>query len=80
MIVDIHGGPESQARPGFQGRQTYLMDELGVALIEPNVRGSTGYGKSFTKLDNGRAGWTRCATSARCSTGSPRSPSWTHRA
>jgi dipeptidyl aminopeptidase/acylaminoacyl peptidase len=53
VIVDIHGGPESQARPGFQGRQTYLMAELGVALIEPNVRGSTGYGKSFTKLDNG---------------------------
>lgn len=53
VIVDIHGGPESQAQPGFQGRQTYLMAELGVALIEPNVRGSTGYGKSFTKLDNG---------------------------
>lgn len=53
VIVDIHGGPESQARPGFQGRQTYLMAELGVALIEPNVRGSTGYGKSFTKLDDG---------------------------
>jgi dipeptidyl aminopeptidase/acylaminoacyl peptidase len=51
--VDIHGGPEAQALPGFQGRQTYFLSELGVALIEPNVRGSTGYGKTFTKLDNG---------------------------
>ena len=53
LIVDIHGGPEGQALPGFQGRQTYFLTELGVAIIEPNVRGSTGYGKSFTKLDNG---------------------------
>jgi dipeptidyl aminopeptidase/acylaminoacyl peptidase len=53
VIIQIHGGPESQARPGFQGRDTYLLAELGVAVIEPNVRGSTGYGKSFTKLDNG---------------------------
>jgi dipeptidyl aminopeptidase/acylaminoacyl peptidase len=53
VIVDIHGGPEGQALPGFQGRQTYFFAELGVALIEPNVRGSTGYGKTFTKLDNG---------------------------
>jgi dipeptidyl aminopeptidase/acylaminoacyl peptidase len=53
VIVDIHGGPEGQALPGFQGRQTYFLADLGVALIEPNVRGSTGYGKSFTKLDNG---------------------------
>src|SRR6185437_13456193 len=53
VMVDIHGGPEGQARPGFQGRQTYFIAELGVALIEPNVRGSVGYGKSFTKLDNG---------------------------
>jgi dipeptidyl aminopeptidase/acylaminoacyl peptidase len=53
VIVDIHGGPEGQALPGFQGRQTYFLSELGVALIEPNVRGSTGYGKTFTKLDNG---------------------------
>jgi dipeptidyl aminopeptidase/acylaminoacyl peptidase len=53
VIIDIHGGPEGQALPGFQGRQTYFLSELGVALIEPNVRGSTGYGKTFTKLDNG---------------------------
>ena len=53
VIVQIHGGPESQARPGFLGRTNYLMNELGCALILPNVRGSAGYGKSFLLLDNG---------------------------
>ena len=53
VIVSIHGGPEGQARPGFLGRQNYFIDELGIALIEPNVRGSTGYGKTFVALDNG---------------------------
>jgi len=53
VVVNIHGGPEGQARPGFQGRNNYHLDELGVALVFPNVRGSTGFGKSFTKLDNG---------------------------
>ncbi len=43
VIVMIHGGPEGQARPGFLGRWNYFIDELGIALIEPNVRGSTGY-------------------------------------
>jgi dipeptidyl aminopeptidase/acylaminoacyl peptidase len=51
--VDIHGGPEGQFRPGFLGRKNYFLNELGVALVFPNVRGSTGYGKSFLKLDNG---------------------------
>jgi dipeptidyl aminopeptidase/acylaminoacyl peptidase len=53
VIVDIHGGPEGQARPGYQGRDNYLINELGVALIYPNVRGSSGYGKTFLQLDNG---------------------------
>jgi dipeptidyl aminopeptidase/acylaminoacyl peptidase len=53
VLIDIHGGPEGQATPGFQGRGNYFLNELGVAIIEPNVRGSTGYGKSFVKLDNG---------------------------
>jgi len=52
VVINIHGGPEAQARPGFQGRHNYFINEMGIALIEPNVRGSTGYGKSFTKLDN----------------------------
>ena len=53
VLINIHGGPESQSRPGFQGRNNYFLMELGVAIIYPNVRGSTGYGKSFVKLDNG---------------------------
>ncbi len=53
VVVNIHGGPEAQARPGFLGRLNYYLDELGVALITPNVRGSSGYGKTFLKLDNG---------------------------
>jgi dipeptidyl aminopeptidase/acylaminoacyl peptidase len=53
VIVNIHGGPESQAKPDFQGRNNYFLLELGIALIHPNVRGSVGYGKTFTKLDNG---------------------------
>jgi len=53
VIVDIHGGPEGQSRPGFLGRNNYILNELGVAMIFPNVRGSTGYGKAFTLLDNG---------------------------
>ncbi len=53
VIINIHGGPEGQSRPGFLGRTNYFVNELGVAVIYPNVRGSTGYGKSFVKLDNG---------------------------
>jgi dipeptidyl aminopeptidase/acylaminoacyl peptidase len=53
VIIDIHGGPEGQSRPGFLGRSNYYLNELGVALLYPNVRGSTGYGKTFLKLDNG---------------------------
>ena len=53
MIIDIHGGPEGQVRPDFLGRDNYYLNELGIAMIYPNVRGSTGYGKSFQKLDNG---------------------------
>ncbi len=52
VIINIHGGPEGQARPGFLGRNNYFMNELGCAMLYPNVRGSVGYGKSFTKLDN----------------------------
>ena len=53
MIMNVHGGPEGQSRPGFQGRSNYLLNELGVAIFYPNVRGSTGYGKTFVSLDNG---------------------------
>ncbi len=53
MIINIHGGPEGQSRPGFQGRSNYLLNELGIAIFYPNVRGSTGYGKAFVSRDNG---------------------------
>jgi len=53
VIISIHGGPEAQYRPGFLGRNNYFINELGCAIILPNVRGSNGYGKSFLKLDNG---------------------------
>lgn len=52
VIIDIHGGPEGQSTVGFLGRYNYYLNELGIALIFPNVRGSTGYGKTFVKLDN----------------------------
>ena len=54
VALNIHGGPESQARPHFLARHTYWLNELGVALLYPNIRGSAGYGKTFLKLDNGR--------------------------
>ena len=53
VIVNIHGGPESQYRPGFLGRNNYLVNELGCTLIFPNVRGSSGFGKKFVGADDG---------------------------
>jgi dipeptidyl aminopeptidase/acylaminoacyl peptidase len=54
VYINIHGGPEGQARPNFQGTTNLFINELGVVVIVPNVRGSTGYGKTYLKLDNGR--------------------------
>jgi dipeptidyl aminopeptidase/acylaminoacyl peptidase len=53
VIINIHGGPEGQSSPVFLGRWNFFINELGVAMIFPNVRGSSGYGKSFLDLDNG---------------------------
>jgi dipeptidyl aminopeptidase/acylaminoacyl peptidase len=53
VIVNVHGGPEGQSRPVFVGRNNYFLNEMGVAIIYPNVRGSTGYGKTFLAADNG---------------------------
>lgn len=53
LIFNIHGGPEGQSTPGFKGRTNYLINELGVAVFYPNVRGSSGFGKRFVSLDNG---------------------------
>jgi dipeptidyl aminopeptidase/acylaminoacyl peptidase len=53
VVIQIHGGPESQARPGFDPYVQYLAGTLGYAVILPNVRGSSGYGKSWLKADDG---------------------------
>jgi len=50
-IISIHGGPEGQARYGFNSTLQYFVN-AGYAVVEPNVRGSTGYGKSYAALDN----------------------------
>lgn len=53
VVIDIHGGPESQARPSFNPMTQFLVSELSVGVLVPNVRGSDGYGKSYLLLDNG---------------------------
>lgn len=53
VLIDIHGGPESQARPGWSSFRQYLVSELGYAVIAPNVRGSSGYGRTYLGLDDG---------------------------
>jgi dipeptidyl aminopeptidase/acylaminoacyl peptidase len=53
VLIHIHGGPEAQARPDFDTFRQFLVNELNYVVIEPNVRGSSGYGKTFLKLDNG---------------------------
>ncbi len=52
VVINIHGGPEGQSQPTFSSNAQYLANELGVAMLVPNVRGSTGYGKTFLSLDN----------------------------
>ncbi len=54
VYMSVHGGPEAQSKLGWKGRLNYLTQELGIAVFEPNVRGSSGYGKTFLNLDNGR--------------------------
>jgi len=53
VLISIHGGPEGQYTPGFSSFYAYLVNELSIAVIAPNVRGSDGYGKSYLGLDNG---------------------------
>ena len=53
LLINIHGGPEAQSTARFLGRNNYLINELGVAIFYPNVRGSAGFGKRFVSLDNG---------------------------
>ena len=53
VLVSFHGGPEGQSTVRFMGRTNYYLNEMGIAVLMPNVRGSTGYGKRFVDLDNG---------------------------
>jgi len=53
VLIVLHGGPESQFRPGFDPWIQYLVNELGFAVVAPNVRGSSGYGREYLALDNG---------------------------
>lgn len=52
VVINIHGGPEGQSLPTFSSNAQYLANELGVAMLVPNVRGSSGYGKTYLSLDN----------------------------
>ena len=51
IVVDVHGGPTAQARPTWAGTTQYLVGK-GIAVLDINVRGSTGFGKTYTRLDN----------------------------
>jgi dipeptidyl aminopeptidase/acylaminoacyl peptidase len=53
VIISIHGGPEGQYRPTFSATLQYFASEMGAAVLAPNVRGSSGYGKTYVTLDNG---------------------------
>jgi dipeptidyl aminopeptidase/acylaminoacyl peptidase len=52
-LMIFHGGPEGQSRPGYRGSFHFYLNELGVALVYPNIRGSTGYGRKYLSLDDG---------------------------
>jgi dipeptidyl aminopeptidase/acylaminoacyl peptidase len=56
VILSIHGGPEIQEQPYFWGLYQYFVNR-GYAVLAPNIRGSSGYGKSYLALDNGRKRW-----------------------
>ena len=53
-MINVHGGPEARERPRGLGRSNYFRNELGMAIIYPNIRGSIGYGKTYEHLDDGR--------------------------
>jgi acetyl esterase/lipase len=53
VLILIHGGPEQQARPAFDPFLQFMVGRLGLAVVEPNVRGSSGYGRSYLKADDG---------------------------
>ena len=54
VLVNIHGGPDSAERARWQGRSNYFLNEMGIAIVYPNVRGSSGFGRRFQQMDDGR--------------------------
>lgn len=54
VMIYIHGGPDLRERMRWQGRSNYLLNELGIAILYPNVRGSSGFGRRFQQLDDGK--------------------------
>jgi len=53
VLINIHGGPEGQSQPVFNPTIQFMLADLGVAVLVPNVRGSSGYGKEYLQADNG---------------------------
>jgi len=53
VLIHIHGGPETQFRPGFNSDFQLWVEQLGVAVIAPNIRGSLGYGSRYISMDDG---------------------------
>jgi dipeptidyl aminopeptidase/acylaminoacyl peptidase len=54
VFVQIHGGPEQRERARWLGRSNYFLNEMGIAILYPNVRGSIGFGRKFALMDNGK--------------------------
>jgi dipeptidyl aminopeptidase/acylaminoacyl peptidase len=54
VMVQIHGGPDSRERARWLGRSNYFLNEMGIAQLHPNVRGSSGFGRKFSQMDNGK--------------------------
>ena len=78
VVLSIHGGPEAQERPLYHPLYQYLLSR-GIAVLATNIRGSTGYGKSYQRLDPARLGRRRHAglgarrqVAARAGLGRPR--------
>ena len=65
VVINIHGGPESQAKPGFLGRNNFLLDELGVAILYPNVRARAAMARRISGSTTAASARTRSRTSAR---------------
>jgi len=53
VLVLLHDGPEERFRPGFDAWLQFVVNELGIAVVAPNLRGSSGAGRAFASLDDG---------------------------